>query len=363
MKRTLLPICLLSLFCTHAAFGQGSSGQTGPISVPVTTTFDASRDIGGVSMSVQVGSDQPRLLGLDTASVGLRIFASPTAIFGPNSLVGCPPGKPTTVTYGNPARVTYGGVTCFARITLGAGTGSQVQTPVIPFQLLTSLVACYSQTSDCETPQHKYLTGTYGVLGVGIGYDDIYPNPFRTLDAPYGRRFVLRLSKDGINQSSVIFGPEWNYEAVVFPQGTQRLGALNLRDYDYGQGCITWTPAPDRQLSDETVCATVSFDTGNGAPWFHVLISNMSVVLDTYNGVTTQYIAPGNNFSLSARVGGPFAVKLSSGMQFGDKYRYEDFHEKSVNVGIDAFWGNDVMYDGEQGVITIAPTPLQPEDR
>ena len=38
------------------------------------------------------------------------------------------------------------------------------------------------------------------------------------------------------------------------------------------------------------------------------------------------------------------------------EFHYTDQTSNLINVSIQAFLGNDVIYDAEQGVITIAPT-------
>jgi hypothetical protein len=54
-------------------------------------------------------------------------------------------------------------------------------------------------------------------------------------------------------------------------------------------------------------------------------------------------------------MGGTSAVSLVAGATFAGEFRYADQSSDLINVSIQAFLGNDVTYDGEQGVITVAP--------
>jgi hypothetical protein len=73
---------------------------------------------------------------------------------------------------------------------------------------------------------------------------------------------------------------------------------------------------------------------------------------------TTVYVAPGVTLTLAPRVGAAAAITLQAGSTFLTEFRYEDQQENLANMAIQAFLGNDVLYDGDQGVITIAPSPI-----
>jgi hypothetical protein len=94
----------------------------------------------------------------------------------------------------------------------------------------------------------------------------------------------------------------------------------------------------------------VVFDTGNSVPWFHTAIPDLPT--------TENPVPSGDTFTLQERFGGPAAFTFTSGSTFMTEYRYEDQSENLVNMGIQPFVGNDVIYDGEQGLIAIAPTLL-----
>jgi hypothetical protein len=296
-------------------------------------------------LNVGIGTMGSFTITLDTGSVGLRFFDPTTDDLSGNGVT-CDPTKPTSVTYGNPARVTYTGDTCYAQITMGG-----VATPVaIPFALLKTMTVC-TLSSGCKTPQQNYADGNYGVFGAGIAPGDEIPNPLRTLAGDYGKRFMLRLNADVSVPSYLVLAPAWNFNAAIFPQGEETIGALGIKNYVPGYACVTWLQGM------ETVCPQVTFDTGNGVPWFHVAIPNLPTVTGGVDG-TTVYVAPGVTLTLAPRVGAAAAITLQAGSTFLTEFRYEDQQENLANMAIQAFLGNDVLYDGDQGVITIAPSPI-----
>jgi hypothetical protein len=314
-----------------------SSAPAQPIEVPLTMV-ETAQQTDKAMLQVGVGSLQPLAIPIDTGSVGLVLFATPGI---PGNETSCST-QTISVSYGNPLRVTYGGVICDGSISL-AGV---IATPRIPFALLTSTTFC-APHNRCKTPQQNYADGDYGVFGIGISPGDNLPNPLRTLPGPYGKRFMLRLNANGSEPSSLILAPRWRFDAAVFPQFEQTTGALGLPVYDKGQGCVLVNGQPT------SVCPIVSFDTGNGVPWLHVTIPNLPTVSGTNGDI---YVAPGTTIGVTPRLGGSAAVSLVAGNTFAAEFRYADQKSNLINVSIQAFLGNDVIYDGEQGVITVAST-------
>ena len=308
-----------------------------PIRVPLTMV-ETSQQTEKAMLQVGVGSLQPLSMPVDTGSVGLVLFATPGI---PGNETSCS-SQTISVSYGNPVRVTYSGVICYGSI----GLAGVLATPHIPFALLTSTTFC-ALNNQCKTPQQNYANGDYGVFGVGISPGDNLPNPLRTLPGPFGARFMLRLNANGSEPSSLILAPRWRFDAAVFPQFEQSTGALGLPVYDKGQGCVLVNGQPT------SVCPIVSFDTGNGVPWLHVTIPHLPVVTGANGDI---YVAPGTTIGVAPRLGGPPTVSLVAGNTFATEYRYADQKSNLINVSIQAFVGNDVIYDGEQGVITVAPT-------
>jgi hypothetical protein len=320
-----------------------SSSGTAPIYLPLTTTETAEQTY-KATVQVGIGSLPPMSIGFDTGSVGLELFAVP-GIPGNGTVCST---ETISVSYGNPLRVTYGGVLCYAAITL-AGV---ISTPRIPFGLLTSMTFC-APGYQCNTPQENYADGIYGVFGAGISPSAVdLPNPLRTLPGAYGKRFMLRLKANSGEHSSLILAPRWHYDAAIFPQFEQSVGALNLPVYAKGKGCIL---VNGRETG---VCALVSFDTGNGVPWVHVTVPNLPTIMGSNGG---RYVAPGTTIGLAPRRGGTSPVSLVASTSFAGEFRYTNRSSDLINVSIQAFLGNDVTYDGEQGVITVAPTPTEQE--
>ena len=314
-----------------------SSVAVQPISVALTMV-ETAQQTEKAMLQVGVGSLQPLSIPVDTGSVGLVLFATPGI---PGNETSCS-SQTISVSYGNPLRVTYSGVICYGSI----GLAGAIATPRIPFALLTATTFC-APNDQCKTPQQNYADGDYGVFGVGISPGDSLPNPLRTLPGPYGKRFLLRLNANGSEPSSLILAPGWRFDAAVFPQFEQTTGALGLPVYDKGQGCVLVNGLPT------SVCPIVSFDTGNGVPWLHVTIPHLPTVTGANGDI---YVAPGTTIGITPRLGGPPAVVLVAGSTFASEFRYADRKSNLINVSIQAFLGNDVIYDGEQGVITVAPT-------
>jgi hypothetical protein len=307
------------------------------IRVPLTMV-ETAQQTEKAMLQVGVGSLQPLSMPVDTGSVGLVLFATPGI---PGNETSCS-SQTISVSYGNPLRVTYSGVICYGSV----GLAGILATPRIPFALLTSTTFC-APNNQCKTPQQNYADGDYGVFGVGISPGDNLPNPLRTLPGPNGKRFMLRLNVNGGEPSSLILAPHWRFDAAVFPQFEQTTGALGLPVYDKGQGCVL----VDGEAT--SVCPIVSFDTGNGVPWLHVTIPHLPTVTGANGDI---YVAPGTTIGVTPRLGGPPAVLLVAGSTFATEFRYADQKSNLINVSIQAFLGNDVIYDGEQGVITVAPT-------
>lgn len=317
---------------------QAPSSDNDPLFVPLTMTETDAHTFKPM-LSVGIGSLPQLPITLDTGSVGLVVFDIPGI---PGNGTTCSSGDSFSVSFGNPRRVTYSGMICKGPISLAGFTS----TPTIRFGLLTTLTYC---ASTCKTPHDNYLAGIYGVFGAGIAPGLELPNPLRTLPDAHGRRFMLRLNANTTVPSYLVLAPPWRFDAAIFPQGEQIVGARKRPTYDKGQGCVMVNPQP------ASVCPLVSFDTGNGVPWFHATIPNLLTV--TEKNIT--FVVPGTIIGVAPRLGGPPAFTLVAG-DIPDEFRVEDLTSNLINVSIQAFFGNDVTYDGEQGVIAVAPTKASP---
>jgi hypothetical protein len=330
----------LLIMVTPAISAQAQQSSVGvfPIEVPLTVEESAYYGTYSAKLQVGIGSLPALSMTLDTGSVALVVFANPGI---PGNGTWCS-AETHQISYGNPLRVTYSGVICYGPISIGG----VISTRSIPFALMTSTIFC-APGFHCKTPQQNYEEGNYGVFGAGISPGSLLPNALRALDGPYGKRFMVRLSANAGERSSLILAPTWRYDAAIFPQGEQSIGALKLRVYKAGRACVLL----DSQQT--SVCPKVTFDTGNGVPFFHAFIPNLHTVTLTDGHV---YVAPGTRIGFSPRIGGPPAFTLLASDRFAGEFRYDDQREDLINVGIQALLGEDVIFDGEQGVITVAPT-------
>lgn len=314
-----------------------SSDPTHHVVLPLTMV-ETAQQTEKAMLQVGIGSLQSMSIPVDTGSVGLVMYATPGI---PGNGTNCST-QTISVSYGNPLRVTYSGVICYGAVNLSG----VIATSNIPFALLTSMTFC-APNYQCKTPQQNYADGDYGVLGVGISPGDNLPNPLRTLPGAYGKPFMFRLNANGNESSSLILAANWRFDAAVFPQFEETTGALGLPVYDKGKGCVL----VNGQAT--SICPFVSFDTGNGVPWVHVTIPNLPTVPGSNGNI---YVAPGTTINIAPRLGGPAAVSLVAGDTFATEFRYADQSSNLINVSIQAFLGNDVIYDAEQGLIGIAPT-------
>jgi hypothetical protein len=330
-------VLMLAAAMTANAGAQQSASSVPSIEIPLTLQEDTYYETYQPKLQVGVGSLQLLSMVLDTGSDGLVLFAIPGI---PGNGTSCS-SEPATVSYGNPKRVTYSGVVCTGPISIGG----IVSTPPIQFALMTSTTYCETGFH-CKTPQENYEDGVYGIFGAGIAPGIDRANPLRALQGPYGKRFMLRLNPASGAENSLILAPAWRYDAAIFPQFEESIGAQNLPDYDKGRACVILN---NQQTS---VCPLVSFDTGNGVPFFYAPIPGLKTV--AVNGST--YVAPGTTIGFAPRLGGPAAFTLTATDNFAGEFRYVDLSIGLINVSIQAFFGNDVIFDGEQGVITIAPT-------
>jgi|SRR5580658_2038045 hypothetical protein len=328
-------------FALVTAIALLSIGVSAQIAIPLTMTESPLQTF-KTTLEVGIGSLPPLSISFDTGSVGLELFATPGI---PDNGTTCS-DQTISVSYGNPVKVTYSGVICNGKLNLA----SVISTPSIPFGLLTSLTYCAPGNS-CTTPQQNYANGYYGVFGAGLfavpGVN--LPNPLRTLRGARGDRFMVRLSVTPGEPSLLFLAPSWNYASAIFPQSNETSGALNLPGYAKGQGCVLVNG------QQTAVCPTVVFDTGAPVPFVYVTIPDLPTVVGS-NGDT--YVAPGTTIGLTPRVGGLSAVNLVATDTFAGEFRYANQSSNIINAGIQAFLGNDVTYDGEQGVITVTPTVI-----
>lgn len=306
-----------------------------PVHIPLTVWQTPSRTY-KAAITVGIGSDKTLPFGFDTGSTGLRVFAD-ADLGAPHSGVQCSQ-TPTSVTYGNPARIIYSGVVCYAQLHFGTLT-----TPTtIPFAYLTS-ASCPSANPHCKIPDlhSRKAMGSYGVFGAGltgtIGREGSVPNPILTLPGRLGSIYRIMLTHTG---GELVLGGASPPGAVRFKLAP---GKLVGEKWELGQACLF----VDGRANN--TCLTISFDTGNGVPWLHS-VSNDSV--PQVNG----FVTPSTRVGFAPVGYSSAAISLVAGGSFSDKIKVVEIPGKPpiANVSIQAFFDRAVTYDNTAGEITFS---------
>jgi hypothetical protein len=337
-RYSLLAACIV-LTLSAAGDVQAQADPTfddgAPVHIPLTVWQTPSRTY-KAAITVGIGSDKTLPFGFDTGSTGLRVFAD-ADLGAPQSGVQCSQ-TPTSVTYGNPARIIYSGVVCYAQLHFGTFT-----TPTtIPFAYLTS-ASCPSTNPHCNIPDlhSRKAMGSYGVFGAGItgsiGRDGSVPNPILTLPGRLGSTYSILLTHTG---GELVLGG-------TSPPGAERFkltpGKLVGQKWELGQACLF----VDGRATN--TCLTISFDTGNGVPWLHS-VSNDSV--PQANGI----VIPSTRVGFAPVGDSEAAISFVAGGSFSDKIKVVEIPGKPpiANVSIQVFLNRTVTYDNTIGEITFS---------
>jgi hypothetical protein len=350
MKRLLSGLVTVVLVIASMAVAGAQGYFFGPpVTVPITVTENATYGTYNPMINLGLGSMKHFPIVFDTGSTGLRLFAVPQ-VGEPGSGTVCSQ-IPTSVTYGNPGRITYTGVVCYGYVRVG----SLRTTQMVPFALLTS-ASCPPANPHCTivTPQEHYAKGDYGVFGASLSLGDTLPNPLRMLPGAYGERFAVRLMPS--RGDLVLGGP--SFKGVPFPLVPQGRGMLGIPAFRSAYECVFVKDATGKVFSTGA-CPEVVYDTGNDAPVFYANIPGLSV--------TNGYVTPGTDIGFSPSLDGPIVPTLVASTTYTGQFRVDPnlFDENLINVGIEAFLGNQVGFDAvreiqragvvTQGVMTIAP--------
>jgi hypothetical protein len=346
MARILITVCtLLCLVVGCAQNAPVSRDQAAPASgdddAPVHVPLTVTRDRAGTykpTIAIALGAGKPLPFGFDTGSSGLHAFAD--ANLEATDGVQCTQ-TPTSVTYGNPARITYSGVICHAQLHFeGYSTPATV-----PIAYLTS-ASCASTNPGCRIPDHDNprTMHTYGVFGAGLtgvmNDDGSVPNPILTLPGRRGSIYSVTLTRD---RGELLLGGEQPANAAEF-----RLtpGARTGQRYSFPQTCLF----VDKRPID--VCLPISFDTGNGVPWLHDVDSK---AIPHEDGT----VKPGTRIGFAPPGDTREATLVVAGSSFADRIKLVDLPGRAplTNVSIQAFFDRVVTYDNTRGVIAVAPAP------
>jgi hypothetical protein len=321
---------VLSLCAEPSAISGGA-----PIHIPLAVVENPTFGTYKIHIDVGIGNLAPLPMVFDTGSTGLHVFADAN-LEAPGSGVQCTQ-MPTSVTYGNPARIIFNGVVCYAQLHLGGFT----MPTTVPIAYLTSY-SCPVTNPDCKNPHlhNPKAMGGYGIFGAGLtgempGFGSVQ-NPIVSLPGRFGSTYSIRLTHE---RGELVLGSLEPAGAVEFP--LTRATSEGVR-WTLGNACLF----VKGQAIDN--CLLISFDTGNGVPWIHTA--------DT-TGI------PVDKGLVQARTGIGFAppssateaISVVAGTDFADSIKVTDESVALTNVSVQVFFDHVVTYDNVRGVISFAP--------
>ncbi len=306
-----------------------------PVRIPLTVPENPHFGTYSARITIALGNGQPLPFGFDTGSSGLHAFAD-ADLDAPGSGVECTK-TPTHVTYGNPARITFSGVVCYAQLHFEG-----LSTPAaVPIAYLTS-ASCPSTNPQCRLPNlhsAKAMNG-YGIFGAGLtgimSGDGNVPNPILTLPGRHGTSYNVILTRTG---GTLELGGE---EAPGAAEFRLEHGTHTGQRYAFPRGCLFVNGRPT------STCAVFSFDTGNGVPWIH---SADARDIPQQDGLVT----PGTRLGFGPPGSSTEATSVVAGTSFAQSIRIVDVPDKApiANTSIQAFFDRVVTYDDARGVIAV----------
>jgi len=314
------------------------SNDEAPVSIPLTVSQNPHFGTYSAQLSIALGNGKSLPFGFDTGSSGLHVFAD--ARLESTDGVRCS-HTPTKVTYGNPPRITFLGVVCYAQLHLAGFATLEA----VPVAYLTSAV-CSATNPDCRIPDlhsPKAMHG-YGVFGAGLtgimSGEGYVPNPILTLPGRRGTIYNVILAHDGGRLVLGASEPSGAAEFSLLP------GMRPGERYSLPRTCLFVNGRASG------VCTLASFDTGNGVPWIHALRLDAIPQRD-------GFVAPGTRLGF-APPGDPHeATSVVAGTMFADEIRIVAIPNKPPlsNLSIQPFFGHVVTYDDARGIIAVAPAP------
>jgi hypothetical protein len=338
-----LRIALLSalLFVPASACAQSLASPppgvaSPPIPIPLEVVRNATYGTYRANVAVAIGNTPSRPFTFDTGSEGLHVYADAN-LTRPNSRVRCS-DVPTQVVYGDPARIIFSGVVCYAPLHFqGVATNEGV-----PIGYLTS-ASCAPTNPGCTIPDlHSVKSmGGYGIFGSGLtgiayGRGDI-PNPLLSLPNGLGETYSIALTTSG---GKLMVGAVASANAATFAFGK---GIAPGQRYSLPSGCLFLNGAVT------THCPLISFDTGNGVPWMHAT---------NFDGMPTKngYLKPDTRSGIGPLGMSAPATSVVAGTSFNNSIGAVIVDKKApiTNPGIQAFFGRTFTYDDRRGVIAVS---------
>jgi hypothetical protein len=338
IRLLLITVCGLLAFpaigCAQAS--PFSDGDATPLQIPLAMSRNPHFDTYAAKLAIALGNGKPLAFGFDTGSSGLHVFAD-ADLDAPDTGVQCS-HTPTSVTYGNPARIKFSGVVCYAQLHFEGFT-----TPArIPIAHLTS-ASCPTTNLYCRIPNlhsPKAMHG-YGVFGAGLtgimyGAGNV-PNPILTLPGRRGSVYSVILTRDG---GELVLGREEPPNSAEFHLTP---GTLPGEKYSLPRTCLFVDGHPI------DACSLISFDTVNGVPWIH---STDTDSIPAKNG----FVTPGTQLGFGPPGDLRAATSVIAGKSFADEIKVVRIPGRPplTNVSIQAFFDHIVTYDNIRGIIAVA---------
>lgn len=319
--------CAALLVIFGVACDAGAEPIKMQVSIPLTVR-QLPRGTYKADVSIRFGNLGPLPIAFDTGSAGLHVFAA-ARLDSPGSGVECTL-EPVTFTVGNPGRVIYSGVICYAVLRFHGFT-----TPApVPIAYLTS-VACAPNNPDCKLPNldnPEAHGGVYGVFGAGLTGPMPVQNP---LLASSVSTYSIKLTRSG---GELVLDGVAEADAIPFPLLP---GSGSSGKWRKGPACLF----VDGKATG--ACLAISFDTGNGVPWIH----DSDVAIPQENG----FVTPGTRIGFGPPGAAHAATAIVAGTSFATRVRIRPAKGMPLtNTGIEAFFGHVVTYDDANGRISIA---------
>jgi hypothetical protein len=323
--------------CAQSVTSPVPGNPSPPISIPLEVVRNAKYGTYLANVAVAIGNTPSHPFKFDTGSEGLHVYAD-ADLTRPNSGVRCS-DVATRVVYGNPPRIIFSGVVCYAQLHFqGIATNETV-----PIGYLAS-ASCPPTNPSCTIPDLRSVKsmGGYGIFGSGLtgiayGRDDI-PNPLLSLPNGLGERYSIALTPSG---GQLTIGAAVSADASPFALGR---GVARGQRYSLPSGCLFINGAATAH------CPLISFDTGNGVPWMHDT-NFMDIPIE--NG----HLTPGTRLGI-----GPLGASAPTTSVFGGTSFYNsiaavivDNKAPITNPGIQAFFGHTFTYDDRRGIIAVSP--------
>ena len=346
IRLSLIAVCgllvLPAIGCAQASPVSGNDAA--PLQIPLTMSSNPYFGTYAAKIAIALGNGKPLAFGFDTGSSGLHVFAD-ADLDAAGTGVQCS-HTPTSVTYGNPARITFSGVVCYAQLHFEGFT-----TPTtVPIAYLTS-ASCPTTNPGCRIPNlhsPKAMHG-YGVFGAGLtgimyGAGNV-PNPILTLSGRRGSVYSIVLTRDG---GELVLGSEEPPNSAEFHLAP---GTLPGQRYSFARTCLFIDGRPI------DACMLISFDTGNGVPWIHSMHTDS---IPQQNG----FVTPGTQLGFGPPGDTRAATSVVAGKSFADEIKVVAIPGRPplTNVSIQAFFDHIVTYDNTRGIIAVAhataPTSL-----